>query len=141
MKWIHERRNPFEKLPALLALFLVSPIAGVAAGRRADAKPACPGLKFEIRVPDDIIRPQSSVLLELKLTNVAQQEMWLPSGSPDFRSFDFELKDAQGSRVQKTLEWERETSKRLMDATLNLSIPLAAGASLTTTVILDDYST
>jgi hypothetical protein len=137
LKWIHEQRDPFAKLLTPLVFFLLSPIVGVAAAQGADAKPTCPGLKFEIRVPDDIIRPQSSVLLELKLTNVTQEEMWLPSGSPDFWSYEFELKDAQGSPVQRTLEWMRATSERPTNVTLNASVPLAAGASLTKTVILD----
>jgi len=102
LKWIHEQRDPFAKLLTPLVFFLLSPVIGVAAAQGADAKPTCHGLKFEIRVPDDIIRPQSSVLLELKLTNVTQEEMWLPSGSPDFWSYEFELKDAQGSPVQRT---------------------------------------
>jgi len=137
LKWIHEQRGPFAKLLTPLVFFLLSQIVGVAAAQGADAKPTCPGLKFEIRVPDDIIRPQSSVLLELKLTNVTREEMWLPSGSPDFWSYEFELKDAQGSPVQRTLEWMRATSERPTNVTLNVSVPLAAGASLIRTVILN----
>lgn len=137
MEWIHRQRASFAKLLTALVLSLLPPTLGVVAAQRADANPTCPGLKFEIRVPDDLIRPQSSVLLELKLTNVTQVEMWLPSSSTDFWSYEFELRDAQGTPVQRTSEWMRAISERPTNVTLNTASPLAAGASLTKTVILD----
>lgn len=131
------RQAPFAKLLMALVLSFLPPTVGVVAAQHADVKPTCPGLKFEIRIPDDLIRPQSSVLLELKLTNVTQEEMWLPSDSMDFWSYEFELRSAQGIPVQRTSEWMRAISERPTNVTLNMALPLAAGASLTKTVILD----
>ena len=103
----------------------------------SDADPTCPGLKIGIGVPDDVVRPQSNVLLEIKLTNVAHEAIWLPSGSPDFWSYEFELRDAQGTLVPRTAEWMRALSQRPTVVTVNVSIPLAAGASLTKTLMLE----
>jgi hypothetical protein len=137
LEWIHRQRASFAKLLTALVLSLLPPTLGVVAAQRADANPTCPGLKFEIRVPDDLIRLQSSVLLELKLTNVTQGEMWLTSSSTDFWSYEFELRDAQGTPVQRTSEWMRAISERPTNVTLSVATPLAAGASLTQIVILD----
>ena len=63
---------------------------------------ACPGLKFEIGVSEDIVRPQSEVLLEMKLTNVTHGEVWLADNDRDFWSYDFELRDAEGAPVPRT---------------------------------------
>jgi hypothetical protein len=97
----------------------------------------CPGLKIEIRVPDDVVRPQASVLLEIKLTNVAHDTIWVSSTSSDFGSYEFELKDAQGTLVPRTAEWMRALSERSSIVTLNVATPLAAGASLVTDLMLD----
>jgi hypothetical protein len=102
-----------------------------------DAGPTCPGLKIEIRVPDDIVRPQSNVLIEMKLTNVAHEAVWLPAGSPDFWSYEFELRDAQGTLVPRTAEWVRALAQRSQVVLVSASMPLAAGASLIKTVMLE----
>jgi hypothetical protein len=137
LKWIPRQRAPFVKLLVVLALFVIAPTVRALGARPADADPDCPGLKIEIRVPDDVVRPQSSVLLEMKLTNVAHEAIWLPSGSPDFWSYEFELRDAQGTLVPRTAEWMRALSQRPTAITANVSLPLAAGASLIKTVMLE----
>jgi hypothetical protein len=130
--------NRFLKFLAILAVFILPPTVQVVLAQAADPAPACPGLKIEIRVPDDIVRPQANVLLEMKLTNVGHVETWLPSQSPDIWSYEVELRDAQGTPIPRTSEWMRAISERPTNVTLNASIPLAAGASLTKTVVLDN---
>jgi len=138
LKLTPKRRAPFVKLLALLVLFVIPSRPSVAAGARtANVDPACPGLKIEIGVLDDVIRPQSSVLLEMKLTNVTHEAIWLPSGSPDFWSYEFELRDAQGSQVPRTAEWMRALAQRPAVVTANVSMPLAAGESAKKTVMLE----
>ncbi|WP_035358695.1 hypothetical protein [Edaphobacter aggregans] len=73
----------------------------------------------------------------MKLTNVGPVETFLPSGSPDIWSYEVDLRDARGTPVPRTSEWMRAISERPTNVTLNVSLPLAAGASLTKTVILD----
>ena len=73
----------------------------------------------------------------MKLTNVSSVEAFLPSGSPDIWSYEVDLRDVRGTPVPRTSEWMRAISERPTAVTLNVSIPLAAGASLTKTVILD----
>jgi hypothetical protein len=133
---IVKRRAPFAKLLVAFVLLVISTISAVGA-QPNNADSTCPGLKIEIKVPDDIVHPQSNVLLEIKLTNVSHETIWLPSGSRDFWSYEFELKDAQGNLVPRTAEWMRALSQRPAVVTLNVSTPLDAGASLTTTVILE----
>jgi hypothetical protein len=101
----------------------------------ADA--TCPGLKIEIRVLDDVVRPQGSVLLEIKLTNVSHDPIWLSSTSSYFGAYEFELKDARGTLVPRTAEWMRALSERSPIVTMNVAIPLAAGASLVTNLMLE----
>jgi hypothetical protein len=138
LDWIHWQRTAFAKLLGAVVFFLLLPATvQVVLAQAADPAPACPGLKIEIRVPDDIVRPQPNVLLEMKLTNVGQVETWLPSGSPDIWSYKVELRDSQGAPIPRTSEWMRAISERPTNVTINASIPLAAGASLTKTVILD----
>ena len=103
----------------------------------APADAACPGLKIGIEVPDDVVGPQSNVLLEIKVTNIAHGETWLSSDSSDFWSYEFELRDAQGTLAPRTAEWIRAISERPTWTTLNVSVPLAAGASLIRTVLLE----
>ena len=91
----------------VVVIFFVPLSARAAGGQSADAGSNCPGLKLDIAVPEDVIRPVSAVLLDLKLTNVAHDAIWLPAGSPDFWSYDFELRDAQGALVQRTADWMR----------------------------------
>jgi hypothetical protein len=112
LEWISRQGAPFVKLLAVLVLFVIPPTVRAVGAQPTDADPTCPGLKIEIRVPDDIVRPQSSVLLEMKLTNVAHRAISLPSGSPDFWSYEFELRDAQGTLVPRTAEWMRALSQR-----------------------------
>jgi len=130
--------NRLLKFLAILAVLILPPTVQVVLAQAADPAPACPGLKIEIRVPDDIVRPQANVLLEMKLTNVGHVETWLPSQSPDIWSYEVELRDAQGTPIPRTSEWMRAISERPTNVTLNASIPLAAGASLTKTVVLDN---
>lgn len=123
----------------MLVFFFLLPAAVQAAlAQSTNPAPACPGLKIEIRVPRDIVRPQANVLLEMKLTNVGHVETWLPSQSPDIWSYEVELRDAHGIPVPRTSEWMRAITERPTNVTLNVSIPLAAGASLTKTVVLDN---
>jgi hypothetical protein len=120
----------------LVVAFFVIPATVTAVGAQPiDADPTC--LKIEIKVPDDVVRPQSNVLLEMKLTNVAHETIWLPAGSPDFWSSEFEVRDAQGALVPRTAEWMRALSQRPTWVTVSASISLAAGASLTKTVIVE----
>jgi hypothetical protein len=56
---------------------------------------------------------------------------------PNFWSYEFELRDAQGALVPRTAEWIRAISERPTWTTLNVSTPLAAGASLFKTVMLE----
>src|ERR1700733_12981300 len=134
---------------SVVALVLAAPLPMAAQGQpilnvqtangqqptAADA--SCPGLKIGIGVPDDVVGPQSNVLLEMKVTNIAHGETWLSSDSSDFWSYEFELKDAQGTLVPRTAEWIRAISERPTWTTLNVSVPLAAGASLIRTVLLE----
>ena len=122
----------------VVVFFFVPLSARAAGGQSADAGSNCPGLKLDIAVPEDVIRPVSAVLLDLKLTNVAHDAIWLPAGSPNFWSYDFELRDAQGALVQRTADWMRALSQ-LPTVTLhvNARIPLDVGASLTKTVMLE----
>jgi hypothetical protein len=129
--------NRLLKFLAILA-FILPPTVHVVLAETADPAPACPGLRLEIRVPYDIVRPQANVLLEMKLTNVGHAETWLPSQSPDIWSYEVELRDAQGTPIPRTSEWVRAISERPTNVTLNASIPLAADASLTKTVVLDN---
>jgi hypothetical protein len=136
--WVHWKRTAFPRLLGAVVFFLLLPATvQVVVAQDADPVPACPGLEIEIGVPDDIVRPQSNVLLEMKLTNVGQVEAWLPSGSPDIWSYEVELRDSQGAPIPRTAEWLRAISERPTNVTVNVSLPLAAGASLTRTVILD----
>ena len=138
MKCIHWQRAAVAKLlGALVFVLLIPATVQVVLAQAADPAPACPGLKIEIRVPDDIVRSRSNVLLEMKLTNVGPVETFLPSGSPDIWSYEVDLRDARGTPVPRTSEWMRAISERPTNVTLNVSLPLAAGASLTKTVILD----
>ena len=138
MKCIHWQRAAFAKLlEALVFFLLIRATVRVVLAQAADPAPACPGLKIEIRVPDDIVRPRSNVLLEMKLTNVGPVETFLPSGSPGIWSYEVDLRDALGTPVPRTSEWMRAISERPTNVTLNVPLPLAAGASLTKTVILD----
>jgi hypothetical protein len=73
----------------------------------------------------------------MKLTNVSHRAIWLPSGSPDFWSYEFELRDAQGTLVPRTAEWIRALSQRPTVVSVNVSISLAAGASLIKIVMLE----
>jgi hypothetical protein len=125
--------NHFAKFVAILAVFILPPTVRAAGAQSTDADAACPGLKFEIRVPDDVVRPQSNLLLEFKLTNVTHKATWLSSDSSVFWSYEFELRDAQGALVPRTAEWIRAISQRPVDVTLNVNvtIPLAPNASLT----------
>lgn len=125
---------------------VASGIAGVVTGPQGPvaigaqptgADPACPELKFEIGVPYDVVRPQANVLLEMKLTNVTHGTIWLPAGSPDFWSYEFELRDAQGTLVPRTAEWMRAIAQRPTVVTVDVSTPLAAGAPLVKTLILE----
>jgi hypothetical protein len=127
------------RLLVVLVLFvIVTPTTARALGaQHADADPTCPGLKIEIGVREDVVRPQSTMLLEMKITNIGHSDIWLPSGSPDFWSYEFELRDAQGSLVPRTAEWIRALSERPTAVTMNVSISLAAGASLMRTVMLE----
>jgi hypothetical protein len=134
---------------SVVALVLAAPLPMAAQGQpilnvqtangqqptAADA--SCPGLKIGIGVPDDVVGPQSNVLLEMKVTNIAHGETWLSSDSSDFWSYEFELRDAQGTLVPRTAEWIRAISERPTWTTLNVSVPLAAGASLIRTVLLE----
>jgi hypothetical protein len=126
-----------EILVALVLLLILPATVQVVLAQAADPAPACRGLNIEISVPDDIVRPQSNVLLEIKLTNVGRVETFLPSGSPDIWSYEVDLRDARGTPVPRTSEWIRAISERPTNVTLNASLSLAAGASLTKTVILD----
>jgi hypothetical protein len=137
LKWIPRQRTPFVKLLVALVLFVIPPTVRGVGAQPTDADPTCPGLKIEIGVPDDVVRPQSNLLLEMKLTNVAHGATWLPSDSPDFWSYEFELRDAQGTLVQRTAEWMRALSQRPTVVTMSASIPLAAGASLIKTAMLE----
>jgi len=103
----------------------------------AAADPNCPGLKLDIGIPDDLVRPQPNVLLDMKLTNVGDRLVWLPAGSPDFWSYEFELRDAEGNLVPRTLEWMRALSERPTVDLSSISIPIAAGVSLIRTVMLE----
>lgn len=129
------KRTPFMQLLVMLALSLVPPT--VRAVPSADPDPNCPGLRLDVGIPDDIVRPQANVLLEMKLTNIAHDAMWLPAGSPDFWNWDFDLRDAQGSSVPRTAEWLQAIAQRPPWTTVNVSMPLAAGASVSKTVMLD----
>ena len=131
------RFKHFVKSLVILAVFILPPTVCAAGAQSTEAAPACPSLKFEIRVPDAVVQPQSSVLLEMKVTNIAHGETWLSSDSSDFWSYEFELKDAQGTLVPRTAEWIRAISERPTWTTLNVSVPLAAGASLIRTVLLE----
>ena len=137
MKWIPRQRAPFVKLLVVLVLSVFPPTVRAVGAQSTHADPTCPGLKIEIGVPDDVVRPQSNALLEMKLTNVSHEAIRLPSGSPDFWSYEFELRDAQGTLVPRTAEWMRALSQRPTVVTLNLSTPLAAGASLIKTLMLE----
>jgi hypothetical protein len=125
------------KLLVVLVLSVLPPTVRAVGAQPTDTDPTCPGLKIEIGVPDDVVRPQSNVLVEMKLTNVAHEAIWLPSGSPGLWSYEFELRDAQGTLVPRTAEWMRALSQRPTVVTVNLSIPLAAGASLIKTLMLE----
>jgi hypothetical protein len=104
----------------------------------AAADPNCPGLKLDIGIPDDLVRPQPNVLLDMKLTNVGDRPVSLPAGSPDFWSYEFELRDAEGNLVPRTAEWMRALSELPTVVLLSVQhIPLAAGASLIRTVMLE----
>jgi hypothetical protein len=123
----------------IVVLVLLSPLAVRAVAAQPTGTDAtCPGLKLEVRVADDIVRPRSSVLLEMKLTNVGHEAIWLPAGSPDFWSYEFELRDSQGTPVPRTAEWMRALSQRPQMITVSATIPLAAGASLIRTVMLEE---
>jgi|HubBroStandDraft_6_1064221.scaffolds.fasta_scaffold1093080_1 hypothetical protein len=102
----------FVKLLAALVLFVMPATVRAQGAQPAGAQPTCSGLKVEIRIPGDVVRPQSTVLVEMKLTNAGLRAIWLPSGSPDFRSYEFELRDAQGNLIPRTLEWMRALSQR-----------------------------
>jgi hypothetical protein len=119
----------------LLAIPLTISALGAQASNAVDS--TCPGLKIEIKAPEDLVRPRSVVPLELKLTNIAQKEIWLPAGSPDFWTYEFELRDAQGNLVPRTTEWMRALAQRPTGVTMNVSLSLAAGASLMKTVMLE----
>jgi len=121
----------------LLVLFVIPRTVRAVGAQPTDADPACHGLMIEIRIPGDVVRPQSNVLLDMKLTNVTHDAIWLPAGSPDFWSYEFELRDAEGALIPRTADWMRAISQRPQVVTLNASIPLAAGASLMKTVILE----
>jgi hypothetical protein len=136
LKWDSKGCFPFVKVLVVLASFIMTP-ASPGEVQPGNAVPTCPGLKFEIGAPEDVVRPQSSVLLEMKLTNVSHEEMWLPSGSPDSWSYEFELRDARGNLVPRTAEWIHALSQRPTNVTLNVATPLGAGASLTKTVMLE----
>jgi hypothetical protein len=112
-------------------------VRGVSA-QPAEVDAACPGLKFEIGVPEDIVRPQSEVLLEMKLTNITHGEVWLADNERDFWSYDFELKDAQGAPVPRTAEWMLAISQRPTNVTMSVSMPLAAGESIIRTAVLEE---
>lgn len=99
----------------------------------AAADPNCPGLKLDIGIPDDLVRPQPNVILDMKLTNVGDRPVLLPAGPPD----EFELRDAEGNLVPRTAEWMRALSERSTVDLSSVSIPLAAGASLIRTVMLE----
>ncbi|MGB9145223.1 MAG: hypothetical protein WCC14_05345 [Acidobacteriaceae bacterium] len=126
------------KLPisVVLSVILLS-VRGVSA-QPTEADAACPGLKFEIGVPEDIVRPQSEVLLEMKLTNVTHGEVWLADNDRDFWSYDFELRDAQGVPVPRTAGWMLAISQRPTNVTLSMSTPLAAGESLIRIAVLEE---
>lgn len=128
---------PFVRLLVVLGLFVIPPMVRAVRAQPADADPACPGLKLEIRVPVDVVRHQSNVLLEMKLSNVAHEAVWLPAGSPDFWSSEFELRDAQYTLVPRTPEWIRALSQRPTEVTASALITIAAGASVIKTVMLD----
>jgi hypothetical protein len=127
----------FVKLLAVLVLFVIPPTVLAVGAQPIDSDPACPGLKLEIAVPDDVIRPQSNVLLEMKLTNVTRREISLSSDSTDFWSYEFELRDAKGAPVPRTAEWMRALSERPTWTTVNVGEALAVGASLIKTVMLE----
>ncbi|NYF49833.1 hypothetical protein [Tunturiibacter gelidoferens] len=131
------QRAPLVKLVFFLVLFFISATVQAVDVQSTEDHPTCPGLKLEIGIPDDVVRPQSDVLLELRLTNVAHEAILLPSGSPDFWSYEFELKDERGALVPRTAEWMHALSQRPTIVTANVSIPLSAGASLTKAVLLE----
>lgn len=135
MEWFRRKRLALRR--PLMALLLLPLLIQVTGAQVQSTDPPCPGLKLEIRVPDDIVRPQSNLLLEMKLTNVSKVETWLPSGSLDIGCSKVELRDAQGAPVPRTSEWIRAISESPTNVTLNVSSPLAAGASVSEIVILD----
>jgi len=136
LEWIPNRRAVFARLLILVSFVLLSGVISADAQPKHTGPP-CPEIKLEIKLPDDIVRPQSSVLLEMKLTNVSHREIWLPADSPDFWSYEFELKDTQGIPVPRTAEWIRALSQRPQIVTVNVAMPLAAGAKLVKTVMLE----
>ncbi|MFZ1086167.1 MAG: hypothetical protein WAN35_14480 [Terracidiphilus sp.] len=125
-------------LVGVISLAFLLSVRGVDA-QPTQADPACPGLKLDIGVPDDLVRPQSEIPLEMKLTNVSHEGIWLSSGSPNFWSYDFDLRDAQGTLVPRTAEWIRAVSQRPSNVTLSVSMPLAAGESQTGIGMLDQF--
>jgi hypothetical protein len=137
LEWLRrQQRAPFGRPIAALS-FLFLGLVQVMASQPRNTAPACLGLKLEIRVPDEIVRPQSNLPLEMKLTNIGKVETWLPSGSPDIWGYEVDLRDAQDAPVPRTSEWMRAISERPTNITLNVSLPLAAGASISKAVILD----
>jgi len=137
LNWNCRQCVQFLKLLVVLVLSAGSPFVRATDSQAADADATCPGLKIAIAVPDDVVRPQMSVFLEMTLTNVGQAAIWLPSGSPDFLPDDYEVRDAQGTLVPRTAEWMHFLSQRPTWTTANVSVPLDAGASLTKNLMLE----
>src|SRR5271166_5903917 len=88
------------------------------------------GLKIEIGVPGDVIRPQAETILEIKMTNEGQTPIKV------WRFWDalaFDLRDAQNNPVSRSAEWLKSEEERASQPVLMSTPPivLAPGLSLT----------
>ena len=94
------------------------------------------GLKIEIGIPGDVIRPQDETILEIKMTNEGQTpiKVW---GFWDALVFD--MRDAQNNAVPRSVEWLKSEEERASRPVLKSTSPivLAPGLSLTHVLILE----
>src|SRR5271157_2183241 len=99
-----------------------------APAQTANSPSAGSGLKFEIAILDDTVRPASEVLLKLKLSNLSAEPAAL---FDDWWSCEFDLRDAPGNPVPQTADWVRALHERPAIVTAHVLTTLAPGASST----------
>jgi hypothetical protein len=119
----------------LLFLLSLSSITNLALTQSPDVMSTPkPSFTLAIGIPS-IIRPTAEILLETKYTNTTDHDLGMSGGCPLRESYDVIVRDSAGARIQKSPAGQTAKCERL--ATLDVSVPLHPGETITDELMLD----